>query len=133
MANKFPKAMRLCGDIRIAATRSQGKRYIVWPLRAHVLKAEGKTQVMVWAPKSLHKHAVDRNRLRRLMREAYRLQCEPLKQLEAQGRALHIAIYNMDKEMPDYMQIERAMSKLIGKIVKDNTSNQAIEEPKPCE
>ena len=88
---------------------------------------------MVWAPKSLHKHAVDRNRLRRLMREAYRLQCEPLKQLEAQRRALHIAIYNMDKEMPDYMQIERAMNKLIGKIVKDNTSNQAIEEQKPCE
>ena len=113
----FPKNMRLCGDLRIAATRSQGKRYIVWPLRAHVLPAEAATQVLVWAPKSLHKHAVDRNRIRRLMREAYRLHCEPLKQLQSQGRAFHIAIYNMDKQLPDFPQIERAMIKLIAKII----------------
>lgn len=119
MANTFPKSMRLCGDLRISATRSQGKRYIVWPLRAHVLPAEGKTQVMVWAPKSLHKHAVDRNHLRRLMREAYRLNCEPLKNLQAEGKALHIAIYNMDKELSDYKKIEHAMRKLIAKILND--------------
>ena len=86
--------MRLCGEMRIAAARSKGKRVIAWPLRAHVMRAEG-----------------------RLMREAYRLNCQPLKQLEEQGEALHIAIYNMDKELPDYAQIERAMSKLIAKII----------------
>lgn len=111
--------MRLCGDLRISATRQQGKRYVAWPLRAHVLPAEGTTQVMVWAPKSLHKHAVDRNHIRRLMREAYRLNCEPLKQLEADGRALHIAVYNMDKQLPDYKQVTHAMCKLITKIAND--------------
>lgn len=51
------------------------------------------------------------------MREAYRLHCEPLKQLQSQGRAFHIAIYNMDKQLPDFPQIERAMIKLIAKII----------------
>lgn len=113
---RFSKSMRLCGELRISATCRQGKRYIVWPLRAHVLPADGATQVMVWAPKSLHKHATERNRLRRLMREAYRLNCEPLKLLEQQGTALQIAIYNMDKQMSDYTQIAHAMRKLIAKI-----------------
>ena len=117
--NKFPKSMRLCGDLRIRATQQQGKRFVVWPLRAHVLPADDATQVMIWAPKSLHKHAVDRNHLRRLMREAYRLHCEPLKQLDAEGTHLHIAIYNMDKQLSDYTQIERAMCKLIAKILND--------------
>lgn len=108
--------MRLCGDMRIRATQSQGKRFVVWPLRAHVLPVSDATQVMIWAPKSLHKHAVDRNRLRRLMREAYRLNCEPLKQLETEGKHFHIAIYNMDKQLSDYPKIEYAMRKLIAKI-----------------
>lgn len=127
MSARFPKSMRLCGDLRIRDTQSQGKRYVAWPLRAHVLPAAGQTQVMIWAPKSLHKHAADRNRMRRLMREAYRLNCEPLKQLEADGRAWHIAIYHMDKFLSDYSQIERAMRKLIAKIINDKqqiTNNQ---------
>lgn len=114
--------MRLCGEMRIRATQSHGKRYVAWPLRAHVLPEEGRTQVMVWAPKSLHKHAVDRNRIRRLMREAYRLNCEPLMQLEAEGHALQIAVYHMDKLVSDYRQIEHAMRKLIAKILNDQQS-----------
>lgn len=119
MTYTFPKSMRLCGDLRIRATQSQGKRFVVWPLRAHVLPANDATQVMIWAPKSLHKHAVDRNRLRRLMREAYRLNCQPLLDLQTQGHPLHIAIYHMDKQVSDSPGINRAMRKLIAKILND--------------
>lgn len=117
MPHTFPKPMKLCGELRIRATQQQGKRIVVWPLRAHVAPSDnGRTQVMVWAPKSLHKHAVDRNRIRRLMREAYRLNNDALVKAEAAGKTLHIAIYNMDKQMPDFAQIQRAMRKIIAKI-----------------
>ncbi len=116
MRHVFPKTMKLCGDIRIRRTQ-QGKRIVAWPLRAHVTPSDtGKTQVLVWAPKSLHKHAVDRNRLRRLMREAYRLNNEALLEAEQRGQALNIAIYNMDKQLSDFGQIQRAMRKIIAKI-----------------
>ena len=72
--------------------------------------------MLVWAPKSLHKHVVDRNRLRRLMREAYRLNNEALLEAEQRGQALNIAIYNMDKQLSDFGQIQRAMRKIIAKI-----------------
>ncbi len=67
------------------------------------------TQVLIWAPKSLFKHAVDRNRLRRQMREAWRLSAKP-------QHPCQIAINYMDKQMQPYVAIERAMHKMIAKI-----------------
>lgn len=74
MANTFPKQNKLCGQERIAQLYKQGKRFTSWPLRVTYMPSNSpNSQVLVWAPKSLFKHAVQRNHLRRLMREAYRL------------------------------------------------------------
>lgn len=80
----------------------------VWPLRITYMPAS-ETQVLIWAPKSLFKHAVDRNRLRRQMREAWRLSSKP-------QHTCQIAINYMDKQMQPYATIERAMHKMIAKI-----------------
>jgi len=83
---------------------------VVWPLRVTYLKVDEPTRVLIWAPKSLHKHAVDRNRLRRQMREAWRLNSADYKQ------GWHLSFYYMDREMQPYDRIEHAMKKALRKL-----------------
>lgn len=111
MPNAFPKHSKLCGQERIARLYKEGKRFTVWPLRVTYQPTEGETQVLVWAPKSLFKHAVQRNHLRRLMREAYRLHQE-----ELEGTYL-IAFNYMEKDEQPYPVIEKAICKALKKIV----------------
>ena len=82
-AYTFPKAEKLCGQLRIKSLYDNGKRFTCYPLRVtYIVKRPSnncqttikplsnnrQTTVLIWAPKSLFRHAVDRNRLRRLMR-----------------------------------------------------------------
>ena len=93
---------------------------MAWPLRVTWQRLsdlspsgepKGSSQVLVWAPKSLFKHAVDRNYLRRLMREAYRLN----QSLLGEGH-YQIAFNYIDKERQPYAVIEKAVCKALKKI-----------------
>jgi len=108
----FPKKDKLCGQLRIQHLYQSGKKMVVWPLRVSYLAAPN-TQVLIWAPKSLFKHAVDRNRLRRQMREAWRLSTPPTAHWQ-------LAINYMDKAMQPYAVIEKAMHKIIRKLNETN-------------
>ena len=112
MPNTLPKHNRLCGQMRIAQLYKEGKRFTAWPLRVTYMPAEGETQILVWAPKALFKRAVKRNHLRRLMREAYRLNQELL------GERHYLIAFNyMDKEEQSFAVIEKAICKALKKIV----------------
>ena len=118
MANTFPKQNKLCGQERIAQLYKQGKRFTSWPLRVTYMPSNSpNSQVLVWAPKSLFKHAVQRNHLRRLMREAYRLHQDILSAKRSiSDSGLLIAFNYMDKEPQPYSVIEKAVIKALRKI-----------------
>lgn len=106
--------------MRIAALFKEGKRFVAWPLRVTYMPTEGDTQVLIWAPKSLFKRAVKRNHLRRLMREAFRLNQDGLKpDNESQKQNFLIAFNYMDKEEQSYAVIEKAVKKALAKIIKE--------------
>ena len=120
MPNTFPKHSKLCGQERITALYKSGHHFVAWPLRVTWQRLsdlspsgepEGSSQVLVWAPKSLFKHAVDRNYLRRLMREAYRSN----QGLLGEGH-YQIAFNYIDKERQPYAVIEKAVCKALKKI-----------------
>lgn len=125
MNHTFPKTEKLCGQLHIKQLYATGKHFVVWPLRITYAPAEDDTtQVLIWASKSLFKHAVDRNRLRRQMREAYRLQKHLL------GNAqFRIAVNYIDRQQQDYATIERAMRKALTRLAGGNSSEKVRKAP----
>lgn len=105
----------MCGKLRIASLYKEGQKFVVWPLRVTFMPAND-TQVLIWAPKSLFKHAVDRNKLRRLMREAWRLNKTEL------NKSFLLALNYIDKTMLPYATIEKAVKKTIRKLNEETDS-----------
>lgn len=79
----------------------------------------GELQMLITVPKKKLRHAVDRVRMRRLIREAYRLNRLELKEevrLEESVRTISMAFIYMHGEKTDYDLIERKMKKLLEKV-----------------
>lgn len=118
----FPKSEHLCGEIRINNLFANGKGFIVYPLRIVYLLSdkadEVPVSVMVSVPKKRFKRAVKRNRLKRLMREAYRLnKTELVDAMQVRGMQMQVAFGYVSDEIVDFDQVERKMRQAIQKII----------------
>lgn len=112
---KFPKKEKLCGQQRIQSLYREGQKLTVWPFRVTVrrgaFESPSPTKILIWAPKSLFKHAVDRNRLRRQMREVYRLHKQGMEDL-----GWEIAFNYIDRQLQPFSVLEKAMVRALKKI-----------------
>lgn len=117
----FGKAEKLCSQLQIEALYQTGKRFTAYPLRVtyQVVESKEPIAVLVWAPKSLFKRAFRRNRLRRLIRESYRLHNEALKaQCAQKGLSLRVAFNYVSPQMSDFATVEKAMLKALERLQK---------------
>lgn len=70
------------------------------------------------------KRAVDRNRIKRLMREAYRLQKAPLEQaLQTKQRRLALFLIYTGKELPEFTLVKEKMDVVLTKLVQNITNS----------
>ena len=118
----FPASHRLHRERDISTLFAHGAHLFVFPYRAtYRLKPnesnESPIRMMPIVPKRLFKHAVDRNRNKRRIREAFRLQANPLREaLKNKGLQLHIAFLLTSKEEIPWQRGHASIDKILNKI-----------------
>jgi len=132
--NSFAKSEHLCGEKRITRLFTQGDAFIAYPLRVVYLIEPKKdvepASVMVSVPKKRFKRAVKRNRLKRLMREAYRLnKHELIEILNEKQLQIHVAFNYVSDDVLDFVAVEKKMKIAIQRLIdKIQTINPDVAE-----
>lgn len=116
----FGREERLKSRKAIERLFQEGKRFTVTPYRVHyTIVADKRLLAGTGASTRNFKKAVDRNKIKRLTREAWRLQKNPLKEkLEQSNRGLHLFLIYTGKDLPDYKQVFESVKVITDKLYK---------------
>jgi ribonuclease P protein component len=134
LPQKFKKTERLCHRSLIGKLFDKGVSFFEFPFKVIYLPVDASelqspeipAQVLFTVPKRNHKKAVARNRIKRLMREAYRLNKAPLyTALQSQNKQLVLVFIYTNKDMPEHRQTERKIKLAIHRLIHDITKNTA--------
>ncbi|MBL7894804.1 MAG: ribonuclease P protein component [Bacteroidia bacterium] len=117
MANSFHKHERLCSKKQIEYLFKEGKSKSAYPVKliyvAFPDDPNPQIKAMFVAPKKKFRDAHQRNKLKRRMREAYRLQKTTFYEGRTQEVALHLAFVYIGSEAQPYDAIYKAIQKLL--------------------
>lgn len=120
MALSYPKKEKLKSKKDIDRLFSEGQSIGVYPLRMVYLKSDITDDTLIKTGVSVSKRnfkkAVDRNRIKRLLREAYRLnKPESFNNISS---SFTLMILYISKEELDFILIEKKMKQLLGTFSK---------------
>lgn len=99
---------------------------VAFPLRIVYMRKERKPEddekappvsILISVPKKRFRHAVDRNRMKRMVREAYRINKHILwEALAGRSYGIVLAFICIADAMPSYHQVEKRVIKSLSKI-----------------
>ncbi|UZR92426.1 ribonuclease P protein component [Chondrinema litorale] len=120
----FPKAEKLVSKKLIAETFRKGNQYFSYPLKFFFLPKEktdliAPVQVLVSVPKKSFRKAVHRNKIKRQLKEVYRLNKNSIHS-SLQDKQLHccIAVIFIAKKSVSYSDINQAFLSFTSEINK---------------
>ena len=150
---RFTKNERVAGEKRIESLFTQGRTFLSYPFRVVYLETAEKTDekvmpkmtdtpcnleaplkpevpmsILISIPKRKMKSAVDRNRMKRLTREAYRLNKYRFLGWEAVGdRHFDVAFICVADKPCDYATVEKGMRKAIKELNKQKKKKNSAQ------
>ena len=127
--HSFKKEERLCNIKLIEKLFSDGSSFLVYPFRIVWLPEDSNSnlpvQVLISVPKKKFKRAVDRNLIKRRIREVYRLhKSEDLFPfLNEHSARILLAINYIGNEIPDYAFLEKKFKDVLIRFKKSYLSS----------
>lgn len=122
--NTFGKNEKLCYQKSIDRLFEQGKSFIAYPLRVvyYIEQQEDEEQqlakLLISVPKRKFKRANKRNRIKRLIREVYRLnKQEILTFFQEKNISAEVSFIYLKDELPSYEEVDKAMKKALTTLV----------------
>ena len=119
--NKFPKTEKLKSFKTIENLFLEGKTFSKFPIKVFFLPKDAiENNLAAFAvPKRNFKLSVNRNRVKRQLRESYRLNKHLLEEIH--GKKFVMLFLFIGKVKPQYAELENAMVKLLKKLQDENS------------
>ena len=123
-SNSFPRNQRLKSKKISDLVFAKGRKAKAFPVIARfldtVLPEPVAAQVMVTVSKKKFKRAVDRNRVKRLLREAWRLEKMDMEnRLAADEKQRAIVFIFVGHELPEFEEVQSAIALLVSQMGSD--------------
>jgi ribonuclease P protein component len=120
--NSFTKVERLCSKKLFAELFDKGNSFYSYPFRVLWIYTDtfqtSRSQIAISVPKRSFKKAVDRNLIKRRIREAFRKNKHNLYSfLELKKRNIVFIIIFREVNIPDYTNTEKAVSQMLVKLI----------------
>lgn len=125
----FTKDERVTGERRIEALFARGYSFMAYPFRVVYLKKDlslsKSVSILISVPKKRIRSSVQRNRLKRLTREAYRLNKHLLTPfIKSEHAGLDMAFIYVKDDIADYAMVEKGMIKALRVLVSELDSGR---------